>query len=82
MKIIRLSILVTGLMVATLAPLHAQTTPDATATAPVAGEQVGTSADDGFDLGWIGLVGLLGLAGLARRNDRHRPVGTTTASVR
>ena len=29
------------------------------------------TADDGFDMGWLGLIGLVGLLGLRRRDDAH-----------
>ena len=29
------------------------------------------TADDGFDLGWLGLIGLAGLLGMRRRDDTH-----------
>jgi MYXO-CTERM domain-containing protein len=29
------------------------------------------TADDGFDLGWLGLLGLAGLLALRRRDDSH-----------
>jgi MYXO-CTERM domain-containing protein len=32
------------------------------------------TADDGFDLGWLGLIGLAGLLALRRRDDSHSNV--------
>jgi MYXO-CTERM domain-containing protein len=36
------------------------------------------TADEGFDLGWLGLIGLAGLLGLRRRDDVHSNVRATT----
>jgi MYXO-CTERM domain-containing protein len=36
------------------------------------------TADDGFDLGWLGLIGLAGLLGLRRRDDVHSNVRATS----
>ena len=32
------------------------------------------TADDGFDMGWLGLIGLAGLLALRRRDDSHSTV--------
>jgi MYXO-CTERM domain-containing protein len=37
------------------------------------------TADEGFDLGWLGLIGLAGLLGLRRRDDAHSNIKGTTS---
>jgi len=54
-------------------------------TAPGAStSSYGTTRDDGFNWGWLGLLGLAGLVGLRRPNnevvDRYEPTTTTTRS--
>ena len=52
------------------------------ATLPASAQNVGEDrtgadsrpADDGFNLGWLGLIGLAGLLGLRRREDATAPV--------
>ena len=39
------------------------------------------TADDGFDLGWLGLIGLAGLLGMRRRDDAHSDVKRTSRAV-
>ena len=64
----KLPVLIVVALMAT-SPVLAQTTAPGSGAATTATSR-STTADDGFDWGWLGLLGLIGLAGLTgRRND-------------